>query len=189
MIKQRDKFNIVRILLGIIFQWSQLGLTGCTQMMAEQPRYNPYSPSSFFSDGLSMRPQIPGTVSRGPLPSTLLVEPKVYTRAILERGRERFNINCSPCHGAAGDGHGLVPERGFISPPSFHSNDLRQASAQHFFEVITYGYGAMFSYAARVTPEDRWAIIAYIRALQLSQNFPISELPQQDKEELLKVNE
>ncbi|HXF09764.1 MAG TPA: cytochrome c, partial [Desulfuromonadaceae bacterium] len=94
----------------------------------------------------------------------------------LERGRQRFEINCAPCHGETGDGNGIVVQRGFPAPPSYHIDRLRDAPAGHFFDVMTRGYGVMFSYASRVSPEDRWAIVAYIRALQLSQHTTIADV-------------
>jgi mono/diheme cytochrome c family protein len=99
------------------------------------------------------------------------------TSQALDRGRERYDIYCSPCHGATGDGNGIVIRRGFPTPPSYHIPRLRNAPAGHFFDVMTRGYGVMYSYASRVTPEDRWAIAAYIRALQLSQDGTLSDVP------------
>jgi mono/diheme cytochrome c family protein len=99
------------------------------------------------------------------------------TLATLERGRQRFDIFCSPCHGRTGDGHGMVVQRGFPAPPSYHQDRLRTAPDSHFYDVITHGYGAMYSYAARVPPADRRAIVAYIRALQLSRYAPVGTLP------------
>ena len=99
------------------------------------------------------------------------------TLALLERGHERFEIACAPCHGRAGDGHGIIVERGFPAPPAFHIDRLRAAPVQHFYDVITHGYGAMFAYADRVVPRDRWAIAAYIRALQASGNAKLADVP------------
>jgi mono/diheme cytochrome c family protein len=110
--------------------------------------------------------------------------PPPRTLALLKRGQEMFNANCVPCHGPLGYGDGMVVQRGFLPPPSYHIERLRSASDQHFYDVITQGYGAMYSYADRVTPDDRWAIIAYIRALQLSQNTKISELPADDRQKV-----
>jgi mono/diheme cytochrome c family protein len=103
--------------------------------------------------------------------------PMQITSQVLDRGRERYDIYCSPCHGATGDGKGIVVRRGFPAPPSYHIPRLRNAPAGHFFDVMTRGYGVMYSYASRVTPEDRWAITAYIRALQLSQDATLSDVP------------
>jgi mono/diheme cytochrome c family protein len=98
------------------------------------------------------------------------------TLALLERGQQRYRIYCTPCHSELGDGNGMVVQRGFPHPPSYHSDRLRQASTQHFYDVITHGYGAMYSFAARVAPDDRWAIAAYIRALQLSQHASAADI-------------
>ncbi len=164
--------------------------------MHVQPKYKPLDPSNFFGDGRSARPEVPGTVAHGYLRTDeLLYTGKVngepadlfpfpVTRQVLERGRERFNIYCSPCHDYTGSGRGLVVQRGFPPPPSYHIDRLVKAPAGHFFDVITNGYGAMYSYAARVDPQDRWAIVAYIRALQLSQHAALDDVPAQEKEQL-----
>lgn len=122
---------------------------------------------------------VPGTVSRAAPPV-----PPALTLALIQRGRERFDIFCSPCHGRLGDGKGIVVQRGFPAPPSFHEARLRAAPSQHFYDVITNGYGAMYSYAARVTPEDRWAIVAYIRALQESQHVAAADLSAETRKNL-----
>ncbi len=164
-------------------------LAGCRLDMHVQPKYLPYEPSTFFDDGRSERPVVPGTVARGQLHIDELLYtgkengvvadrfPFPITRADLERGRERYNIYCTPCHDYTGGGHGMIVQRGFPSPPSFHLDSLRHAPAGHFFEVITNGFGSMYSYASRVGPEDRWRIAAYIRALQLSQHATIQDVP------------
>lgn len=152
-------------------------LAGCDQDMADQPRYDPLEKSSQFSDGMSARTPVPGTVARdadlAPAPQAM---PTPVTMALLQHGRERFEIFCAPCHGRAGDGRGVVVRHGFPPPPSYHQDALRQAPDRHFYNVITDGYGAMYSYAARVPPADRWAIVAYIRALQYSRNAPAAAL-------------
>jgi len=112
--------------------------------------------------------------------------PLPMNRQTLERGRERFDIYCSPCHSIAGDGDGMIVRRGFPSPPSYHTDRLRNAPDAHFYSVITNGYGMMYSYADRVAPDDRWAIVAYIRALQLSQNARIGDVPPERRAELAK---
>ena len=166
--------------------------------MHVQPRYNPYDPSDFFADGLSARPPVAGTVPRGELtlgPNELLYTGKMngqpselfpfpVTMDIVERGRERFDVFCSPCHGFGGDGDGMIVQRGFRRPPSFHEERLRTAPAGHYFDVITNGFGVMYPYGYRVPTRDRWAIIAYIRALQLSRQAPVADLPEEARARL-----
>lgn len=173
-------------------------LTGCRLDMQVQPRYNPYSASSFFSDGRSERQPVTGTVSRSDIlggPEQVVYTgyingqeatafPFPITRAILDRGRERFNIFCTPCHGLAGDGDGMIVQRGFQRPPSYHIDRLRNAPVGHFFSVITNGFGAMYPYGYRITPRDRWAIIAYIQALQLSRHATIDNVPEAERQKL-----
>ncbi len=169
---------------------------GCRLDMHIQPKYKPDEPSTFFGDGRSDRPEVNGVVARGHLRTDqhlytgrvngVLVNtfPIPITRDVLERGRERFNIYCSPCHDYTGSGQGMIVQRGFPAPPSYHIDRLRQAPVGHFFEVITNGYGAMFSYASRISPKDRWAIVAYIRALQLSQHATLDDVPAQERSKL-----
>ncbi len=157
--------------------------------MAVQPSYRPLAPSDFFRDGMSARPRVPGTVARGEADDTsFLVTGKVngqdgdgfpfpITMAVMNRGQERFNIYCSECHGRLGDGNGMIPSRGYRRPPSYHTPALRAAKSGHFFDVITNGFGVMPAYAAQIPVRDRWAIIAYIRALQRSENGSIDDLP------------
>lgn len=158
--------------------------------MQDQPRYKPLAATDFFGDGRSARPEIPDTVARGELHLDqarytgkvngvdVTEFPFPITKADLVRGQERFNIFCSPCHGRLGDGQGLVPQRGFRKmPPSYHIERLRNAPVGHFFDVVTNGFGVMYSYASRVPPDDRWRIIAYIRALQFSQAAPLADVP------------
>jgi mono/diheme cytochrome c family protein len=164
-------------------------LAGCHRDMYEQAYKRPLDPDPFFPNHASARPLEPGTVPRedpadlGPAETGLdhgqlvLDLPVAITPALLNRGREQFGIYCAICHGADGYGHGMIVQRGFPAPPSLHSDRLRQAPAGHFFDVMTRGYGVMYPYASRVTPADRWAITAYIRALQLSQNAPAAALP------------
>jgi len=167
--------------------------------MQIQPRYNPYDPSDFFADGRSVRQPVTGTVARSELVAgsdevlytgkldgkDVTAFPFPITRAVLERGRERFNIYCTPCHGMAGDGDGMIVQRGFQHPPSYHIQRLRDAPVGHFFDVITNGFGAMYSYGYRVPPRDRWAIIAYIRALQYSRQGTINDVPPAERQKLL----
>ena len=190
-----------RRVLAAALRWScvtlcGLFILGCRLDMHVQPKYKPLDSSDFFSDGRSERPEVPGTVAHGHLRTDELLYtgkingepvdafPFPITRAVLERGRERFNIYCSPCHDYTGSGRGLVVLRGFPPPPSYHIERLVKAPAGHFFDVITNGYGAMYSYAARVSPEDRWAIVAYIRALQLSQHAALEDVPAEERTRL-----
>src|ERR1041385_1410847 len=164
-------------------------LSAGRQKMSNQPRYDPLEPSDFFADGMSARPRIPGTVARGELAIDPVVAsgklngqdvdgfPMAVTAEVLNRGQERFTIYCTECHGRLGDGNGMIPSRGYRHPPSFHTEQLRNAKTGHFFDVMTNGFGAMPSYATQVPVNDRWAIIAYIRALQLSQNATANDVP------------
>lgn len=159
-------------------------LAGCEQRreMADQPKFHAYGASGLFTNGKAARPRIRDTVAMDD-PSAPVPEPPV-TLALLKRGRQRFDIFCAPCHGPVGDGRGRIVERGFPAPPSYHIDRLRQAPDQHFYDVITHGYGAMYSYASRVPPPDRWAIIAYIRALQLSQHASLADVPAKERARL-----
>jgi mono/diheme cytochrome c family protein len=160
-------------------------LSGCSDEMANQPRYDPYDEAKLFPDNKVLQAPPPGTVARDdPAWRQPYRERPRLTAALIERGRDRFDIYCSPCHGYDGYGRGVVPSRGFPQPPSFHSTRLRNAPSRHFFDVITSGYGVMYSYAGRVAPDDRWAIAAYIRALQVSQGARASRLPAQDRDAL-----
>jgi hypothetical protein len=171
-------------------------LTGCRQDMHDQPRYKPLAPSDFFGDGRSARPPVDGTVARGQLridrarytgkigEDVVDAFPFPITLADMQRGQERFNIFCSPCHSRLGDGNGMVVRRGFRQAASFHTDKLRNAPVGHFFDVETNGFGAMPSYASRIAPDDRWRIGAYIRALQYSQNAKIDDVPPPERKEL-----
>ena len=171
-------------------------LFGCRQKMSNQPSYRPLEPSLFWADGMSARPRIAGTVARGELAiGGYLATGKIngqdgdgfpfpVTPQVMNRGQERFTIYCTPCHGRLGDGNGMIPSRGFRHPPSFHTAALRAAKTGHFFDVMTNGFGAMPPYATQVSINDRWAIIAYIRALQLSQNGTINDLTPQERAQL-----
>lgn len=157
--------------------------------MHDQPRYKPLAASTFFPDGRSARPLPDGVVARSHLEADELLYtgrengqlgtrfPFPITREILKRGQERYNIYCSPCHDRTGNGNGIIVQRGFRRPPSYHIDRLRNAPVGHFFDVITHGFGTMFDYSSRVSPRDRWAIIAYIRALQLSENATLADVP------------
>jgi mono/diheme cytochrome c family protein len=157
-------------------------LVACDQNMNEQKKLPPYRSSHLF-DGLAMLTPVPGTVARDALPQSA-PQPSAITAALVARGKDRFDIYCTPCHGRVGDGQGMIVQRGFPAPPSFHTDALRTAPASHFYDVITNGYGAMYSYAARVAPADRWAIVAYIRALQASQHAAVASLSTEDRQKL-----
>ena len=173
-------------------------LAGCRQDMHNQPKYTPLRQSDFFPDGRSARAPVPGTVARGELrEDTVFYTGKVgkefalqfpmpVTLALMERGQERYNIYCAPCHAQTGNGFGLVVQRGFRRPVSFHDPRLRGAAPGYFFDVMTRGFGAMSDYAAQISPQDRWAIAAYIRALQFSQHATLADLPPVQREQLRK---
>lgn len=166
----------IRMGLAVVSAAIAASLGGCDNM-ANQPKRLPYE--AYRSEDRPVNREEPqGTISRDwEAPPT----PPVVTEALLERGRQRFDIYCSVCHGLAGYGDGQIVQRGFPVPPSYHTDRLRQAPNQHFYDVITRGYGAMYSYAQRVSPADRWAIVAYIRALQASQNVTVSQLTAQER--------
>jgi cytochrome c553 len=172
-------------------------LTGCRRDMFLQPSEKPLECSAFFRDNdMASRPLPAHTVARGQLDEdeafyrgmigTNLVTqfPMPVTREVLLRGQERFNIYCAPCHGRTGEGNGMIPQRGYPAPPSYHTERLRAVPVGHFFDVMTRGYGVMYSYANRVEPADRWAIAAYLRALQLSHDAKISDVPNEDRAQL-----
>lgn len=187
-----------------------LACIGCRQDMADQPHIKPLEASDFFDDGLSSRPLVAGTVARGhlqidsayyagqidgkpivtfPLPTVaeqlrLSGDDEHLMAQVLERGRERFDIFCAACHDRTGSGQGMVVQRGFPAPPSYHIQRLRDAPIGHFYDVISHGLGRMPDYASQVPPADRWAIVAYIRALQLSQHADANRLPELDREAL-----
>ena len=164
------------------------------QDMANQPKNRPLSPSDFFDDGRSERPLVENTVARGSIADDELFVPKdsnnfplPVNRELLERGEERYKIFCTPCHGLQGDGNGMVAMRGMKHPPTFHQDRLRQAPNGYFYDNITNGFGAMYGYSAQIPPHDRWAIIAYVRALQLSRNAKVADLPGELREKLNQV--
>ena len=171
--------------IAAIALWS-----GCRLDMHVQPKQNPLSPSDFYPDKRSARPLVEGTVARGQLHEDAYfytgkigdnpgdVMPFPVTKEVLERGRERYNIYCAPCHSRIGDGNGFIPSRGFTRmPPSYHIPRLQKAPLGYFFDVMTNGFGIMPDYASQVSPEDRWKIVAYIRALQLSQSASMKDVP------------
>jgi mono/diheme cytochrome c family protein len=168
--------------------------TSCRIDMHVQPRENPLSRSDFYADQRSARPLVEGTVARGQLHEDTYfytgkfgsnpgdVMPFPVTKEVLERGRERYDIFCAPCHGRVGDGNGFVPSRGFARrPPSYHIARLQKAPLGYFFDVMTNGFGIMPDYASQIPPDDRWKIVAYIRALQLSQNATMADVPSGQK--------
>jgi len=164
--------------------FSVLILAGCRQDMHDQPRFKPLAKSDFYPDLRSARTPVEGTVARGDLqedtyfytgmmgdsPGDYMPPQVPVNEETLNRGRERFNIYCAPCHSRTGDGNGMIPQRGYRHPPTYHDERLRKAPLGYFFHVITDGFGAMPDYASQIPPRDRWCIVAYIRALQLSQN-------------------
>lgn len=168
----------------------------CRQDMHDAPRYDPLEYSRFFANGSSARPLVAGTVARGHLDEDVLLYegrgpngepgttmPFPITAVDLDRGQERFNIYCSPCHGRTGEGNGMVVQRGFKQAANYHTDRLRNAPVGYFFQVMTNGFGAMPDYKAQITPQDRWRIVAYIRALQLSHHATAGDVPadQRDK--------
>ncbi len=189
-----------------ILGFGVLALAGCNTDMWRQPKQEPLDASEFYADGAANRPLVPNTIPRGYARQDdayyvgaengkwldgLPVGIKVNL-ALLQRGRERYNIYCTPCHGQLGDGQGMIAHRGFtLKRPvgNYHTDRLMKMPAGHFYEVITNGYGAMFSYASRIEPQDRWAIVAYIRALQLSQSASPSDLKPEELQSLSAKNE
>ena len=173
-----------------------LATAACRQDMHNQPKYIPLRDSDFFANGSSARPLPPDTVARGTLEDDAAfytgkvngVEitelPIPLTQQVLDRGEQRYDIYCSPCHDRTGSGEGMIVRRGYKQPPSYHIDRLRQAPIGHFFDVMTNGFGAMPDYRAQIQPRDRWAIAAYIRALQLSQHASASDVPAEDRAKL-----
>jgi mono/diheme cytochrome c family protein len=173
---------------------------GCRQDMHDQPKYRPGRASSFFADGRASRPLVADTVARGHLDDDTLLAtgksgdafadqfPFPVTRAELQRGQERYNIYCSPCHDRTGSGGGMIVLRGYRRPPAFHIDRLRQQPAGYFFDVITRGFGVMPSYAEQIPVHDRWAIVAYVRALQLSQHATLDDVPPAERDNLARTS-
>jgi mono/diheme cytochrome c family protein len=174
-----------------------LVFSGCRQDMHDQPRYEPYERSGFFADGRASREPIPGTVARGQLreddfletgrdgPAFAAAFPFPVTLEVVQRGRERYEIYCTPCHGRTGRGNGMIVQRGFRRPPSFHVDRLRNERPGYLYDVITRGFGAMPDYAVQIPVRDRWAVVAYVRALQLSQNAALTDVPASRRSELI----
>ena len=173
-----------------------LTAAACRQDMHDQPNYQALEESTFFADQQASRTPVPGTVARGHLNDDLLLYtgkvdgsdammfPFHVDEAMMLRGRDRFNIYCSPCHGQTGEGDGMVVRRGYRRPPSFTDERLRQAPPGHFFDVVTNGFGAMPDYAEQIAPADRWAIVAYVRALQLSAHATLADVPPAQRADL-----
>ncbi len=171
-----------------------LGLAACNpirQDMANQPKNRPLSPSDFFADGRSERPLLENTVAHGSIADDQLVVakdsnafPVPVNEELLVRGRQRYGIFCSPCHGLQGDGNGMAAVRGMKHPPSYHDDRLRKSPNGYFFDAITNGFGSMLGYSAQIPVRDRWAIVAYVRALQLSRNAKVSDLPAELQQKL-----
>jgi mono/diheme cytochrome c family protein len=172
-------------------------LGGCRQDMHDQPKYEPLEASELFADGAASRTPVEGTVARGMLrqdtrlyrgmaaDGSLVAEiPLPVTAELVARGRQRFDIFCSPCHGRTGDGRGMIVQRGFKNPQSFHIERLHQVQDGYFYDVITNGFGQMSSYAPQVKPADRWAIVSYVRALQLSRRAPAAALTAAERQRL-----
>ena len=185
----RDVLVVVAMALGAV-------VAGCRRDMQDTPRYEPYEASTFFKDGRASRHLVPGTVARGQLREDaaafsgktaegyVSTPPFPMTRVALEHGRERYDIYCSPCHDRAGTGGGMIVQRGYKPPSSFHEDRLRAMPIGYFFDVMTNGFGVMPSYAPQVPPDDRWAIAGYVRALQLSQHARVDDVPPEDRPKL-----
>jgi len=184
--------------LGVLCMAASLAAVagGCRQKMADQPAYRPLQHSDFWGDGRSARDPVPGTVARGQLredeatftgkrgDAFVNVVPVPVNRALLDRGRERYDIFCAPCHDRLGFGSGMVVRRGFPRPPSLHIDRLREAAPGYLYDVITRGFGRMADQAAQVPVADRWAIVAYVKVLQYSQNVPFESLPASERSRL-----
>ena len=176
---RQERCSVVALLVCVVL------LTGCDQpQMANQPKYEPYENAPDWPDNQSARQPVEGTVARGDAINPPDRMPFEISRGLLEHGRERFEIYCTPCHGRGGHGNGMIAQRGFPQPPSFHQPRLRNVRLRHFYDVITNGFGVMYSYADRVPPDDRWAIAAYIRTLQYSQYAPVEALTPEQRQRL-----
>ncbi|MBL9165249.1 MAG: cytochrome c [Planctomycetaceae bacterium] len=175
-----------------------LALVGCHRDMYDQPRLEPLEKNAFFDDGRSSRPLVEGVVEHGAIsPDSVILTGKVNGQltdelppefkldaVLLKRGEQRFNIFCSNCHGRSGDGDGMIVLRGYRKPPTYHSERLRGTPIGHFFDVATNGFGVMPSYASQIPVDDRWAIAAYIRALQLTQYAKVDDLSDAERQQL-----
>jgi mono/diheme cytochrome c family protein len=194
--KAAKQFFSRKVFFAGLVGFAFLTALGCRQDMHDQPRYHAMREAPFFSDARSARPLVEGTVARGHLREdellytgktngeTAAVFPFPVDAAVMARGRERYDVFCSPCHGRTGQGDGMVVLRGYRRPPSMHQDRLRNAPAGHFFDVITNGFGAMPEYAVQVKAEDRWAIVAYLRALQLSGHATLADVPPAERDKI-----
>lgn len=183
-------------ILGVISLGAFLCATACRQDMQDQPKYKPLAESRFFADGRSARPIPAGTIARdesndddafhtGAANGAFLASiPMPVNATLLDRGEDRFNIYCSPCHGRLGDGNGMVAQRGFRAPANLHTDRLRSVPPGYIYQVITNGYGAMGDYDDQIPVNDRWAIVAYVRALQLSRNANVNDVPASARAEM-----
>ncbi len=186
---KREFFGAKTVATMLLCAGALLTLASCREDMHNQPKFIPLRENTFYADGRSARPQVEGTIARGQLQDDPLLYtgklngqeadqlPFTITERDMERGRERFNIFCSPCHSQIGDGNGMIVQRGFKKPPSYYEPRLLKAPVGHFFNVMTNGWGAMADYSAQIPVADRWRIAAYVRALQLSQTAKSSDLP------------
>ena len=186
--------SLTKTLLRICTIASLFLLAGCSlkQDMALQPKNRPLSPSDFFNDGRSARPLVENTVARGSVAEDEMAStkesnafPLPVSLELLRRGQDRYAVFCTPCHGLQGDGNGMVAMRGMKHPPSYHQDRLRQVPNGYIYDVITNGFGAMLGYSAQLPPRDRWAVVAYVRALQLSRNAKLADLPADVREKIL----
>jgi len=190
------KLSRNRDLLPLAFCLAVVAASGCRQDMHNTPRADPLRESLFTQGASTARPLVEGTVARGTLQDdagfftgkngavALDALPFPLTAEVLDRGEQRFNIYCTPCHGLSGNGDGMIVRRGYRQPPSFHIDRLRAAPLGHYYDVMTSGFGAMPDYRAQIAPRDRWAIAAYVRALQLSQHAPAAEFPVEERQKL-----
>ena len=191
-----DNF-VARLIRLAAFVAAAVLLSGCDlQDMYRQPKTEPYMSSPVFPDGTSARPLEADTVARGHLRTNEVFYtgklngkevdalPFPVTKAVLLRGQERFDIFCSPCHDRAGNGNGMIVQRGYRRPPSYHTPQMRAMALGHFFDVISNGFGVMPDYAAQIPAEDRWAIAAYVRTLQFSQYAPLADVPAKERQKL-----
>lgn len=196
MIKSKPTLALISLVILTVF------LTGCDLVplhMRDQPKYGALEESKFFTNDMAARPVPANTIPRGAWGARQLDEhfytgkvdgdyaatfPVPVTDELMARGQQQYDVFCAPCHDRTGYGNGMIVQRGFPQPPAFHTDRLREQPVGYYYDVITNGFGVMFSYKARLVPEDRWAIVAYIQALQLSQNVPVEDLPEEERLQL-----